>query len=606
VADRLAKYRNFVRRREADLSEMLAKGVASAGQIAIFRLLVLGLQEMLKRSPAEVAGYDLLAKGGMPPELLWERAVYEIVERRLYPELRDPNGFRRLHLAYLDLALELQDNVRKSAEYMSQMSREILIVRHNPVTKQVIDDIGHELLRYRDRHQHDDNFLTTPPKVALAKLLLVERKDLNLALRAALDLGGDVTSIKLPERDRPWYVDAVEFAVAVIPVVGSAVSAWEAYSGKNLFGYKLSDVERGILAGSVLLPMAGRLVREGRALYTANRMAAMYGGDAFKWSYSLAMGERLSADAVGLARWKSAQQVVREGAQVTKQVAETITTTLKSIGIDAAEKALPFAIESKLVKAFAAVVKKFPILKGLDELAIERVAAKKLPEHAKGQLMEELMESRITAWLQDPLGRRALGLEQIKDPLEFIPGHLIRDGDGLLLTDGMIVSRSDDTLVVVAVFEAKAGKASSRGLARKYKGRKAMSDADLAELEAEAREALRELKERARLSGGKVTKTLEQLKKEIKLTEVGGQIRADVERLSEMPVFINSVEVKLKVGPRSTRWFGVLPKDVKGDFLRQAIKDAGIPNVEILGLDITQKQLKDAVDLLGKALAPAK
>jgi hypothetical protein len=170
----------------------------------------------------------------------------------------------------------------------------------------------------------------------------------------------------------------------------------------------------------------------------------------------------------------------------------------------------------------------------------------------------------------------------------------------------MIVSRSDDTLVVVAVFEAKAGKASSRGLARKYKGRKAMSDADLAELEAEAREALRELKERARLSGGKVTKTLEQLKKEIKLTEVGGQIRADVERLSEMPVFINSVEVKLKVGPRSTRWFGVLPKDVKGDFLRQAIKDAGIPNVEILGLDITQKQLKDAVDLLGKALAPAK
>lgn len=605
MSDRLVKYRKAARWQEESLRKELAKGVASAGEIALLRLLVAMMKELLRSSPASVEAFDAQGTLGMPAELAWQRHLLDLAEKKLHPEVADPQGFKRKVEEYEALVTELRRNVRKSAEYLSLVSREVLIVRHNPVTKQVIDDIGHELLRYRERHSHDEKFLTTSAKAGLANLLLVERKDLNVALRAALDLGGDVTSIKLPDEDRPWWVNAVEFAIGVIPIVGNVVAAWEAYSGRDLFGYKLSDVERGILAGSVLLPAAGRLVREGKALYTASRMTRLYGGDAFKWSYSLAMGERLSADAVGLARIKSAEKTVLQGKQVSKEVAEKLTATLKSLGVDAAEKAVPVAVESKVVKAFAEVVKKFPIFKELDELAVERIAAKTVPDHAKGQLMEELMESRITGWLQDPFGRRALGLEHIKEPLEFIPGHLIRDGDGLLLTDGIIVKRSGDVMEVVAVFEAKAGRASSRGLARKYKGRSAMSKADLAELDAEAREVLRELQERARLTGGTVKKTLEQIKKEIKLTELGGQIRADVERLSELPVFINSVEVKVKVGPRSTRWFGVVPRDVSGDFLKQAIKDAGIPNVEILGLNVTQKELKEAVDLLVKLLPPA-
>lgn len=94
--------------------------------------------------------------------------------------------------------------------------------------------------------------------------------------------------------------------------------------------------------------------------------------------------------------------------------------------------------------------------------------------------------------------------------------------------------------------------------------------------------------------------------KRIRQTQQGGQIRSDVERLSELKIWINGRElpVDLAVGPRSTKWFGVLPSDVKSDSIKKTIIDAFssaeaqklgiIINVEMMGMDIKASELVDA------------
>ncbi len=595
----LTPFKKILRWEKDFLRRSLAGGTYSSYSVAFSRLAVEIMEAQLKHMPQHVEGFKLLEKVGEPAELAWKNEVYALVERKLNPDVRDPTGYRNKLAEYDALANELSRNVRKSAVYISQVSSEKLIVRHNAQTILVIDKICHELLRARDFHKPDDDFLERSARDALFRLLFEERKDLSVALRIALDMRADVTVINLPQEDRPTWVEATEFFIGLIPIVGSAVAAYEAYSGKDLFGYRLSDVERGILGASVLLPTAGRLVKNGRALYTANRMAKLYGDDAFRWSYSLAMGERLSVNAAGISRLQAADEVVASGKQLTKEATGEITGTLKALGIDAAQVATPAAIDSTLVTAFAKVASKFPKLADLDPLAIGRIAAKGTNiDHVKGQLLEELLENKIVGWLREGTGKKALALEHIKEPLHFIPGHLIRDADGLLLTDGIIVRQVGDVLDIVAVFEAKSGKASARGLSSKSTARAELSAKDKIELKAEAEETLKELQERARLQGTIVTETLETVMKKIKLAESGGQIRSDVERLAEIGVFINARRVKVRSGPTSTRWFGVVPKDVKGDPIKAAIAEAGIKNVEIIGLDVSEAELKSAAKLI--------
>jgi hypothetical protein len=609
----LAPFKKVLRWEKDNLHKALASGTDTSYDIAASRLAIEIMEALLKHVPGYVESFKLLEKVGQPAELLWLNDVKERVHLKLNPASRDPTGYGNKWDEYMALEAELRRKV--DSVFRIRVPGQVLIVRYNRQTKTVINAICEALLRAFKFHEPDDDFLEISARHALLRLLREERKDLDIAYRIALELRPDITAINLPTEDRPTWVEAIEFTIGLIPIVGNAVAAYEAYSGKDLFGYQLSDVERGILGASVLLPTAGRLVKNGRALYTANRMAKLYGDDAFKWSYSLAMGERMWADAVGIARLKAADEAVASGKQVTKKAASELTNTLKVLA-DAAQAATPAAIDPKLVATFAKVAAKVSKLADLDSLAIGRIGAKganinrvkgqaakeAIINQVKGQILEELLENQIVKWLREGTGKKALGLEHIREPLHFIPGHLIRDADGLLLTDGIIVRQVDDVLDIVAVFEAKSGKRASRGLSHKSGRRTKLSDEDKAELQAEAEETLKELQERARLDGTTVTETLEGIMQNIKLSEAGGQIRSDVERLAEIGVFINARAVKVRSGPTSTKWFGVIPKDVKGDTIKAAIIDAGIKNVEIMGLNVTQAELQSAAKLITDSL----
>ncbi|WP_041357771.1 hypothetical protein [Nitrobacter hamburgensis] len=118
----------------------------------------------------------------------------------------------------------------------------------------------------------------------------------------------------------------------------------------------------------------------------------------------------------------------------------------------------------------------------------------------------------------------------------------------------MTVRFVKDRLHAVAVFEAKSGVASARGLGAKFI---ALTEKDKVALLTEAKESIKDLEDRARINGlPPPTATVEEQMKRIKQTQQGGQIRSDVERLSELKIWTNGRElpVDLAVGPRSTKW----------------------------------------------------
>lgn len=607
----LGPFRRELRRREETFARDLARGQVPIS-LAHDRLTLEIMRDDLITGEPRFKPYQKPSPHVPgPPAFRWWVDCSTIAGQRLIPYERDPAGYERKVKEYDDFADQIRANVRKGYKVLHESSkvRQVWTVRHNLPTQQVIDRIALALPDYRRFHEPDADFLRVPVREGLMRMLDEDRIDLAVMLRLSLSLPLDIAVRDLPLADNPSWMDGIELMIGLIPVIGNMVAAYEAYSGKDLFGRELSDFERGVLGASVLLPAAARLVKGGKAMYTTNRMVSLYGADARQVSTSLALSERLSADAAGLGRLKAADDAVAAGTKVTRSAAEKLVDFLKTMGIDNSGRLLtPAVVDAKLVKAFETVVAKHPKLKVLDALAIERIAAKGANiDHVKGQLLEELLEDHVVKVLRDPHGKIALGLSHVKGTFVYVPGHLIRDVDGLLLTDGMIIRQVGDQIQVVAVFEAKSGKASARGLSAKSKSVAELSSRERAQYLADAESSLKDLHERARIKGQPPpTTTLDEIMKRMKNTEAGGQVRSDVERLDQVGIHINSREVTndLYVGPRTTKWFGVVPKDVKGAPIKKALGEAGLKNVEIMGFDITQAELKAAAEAIIKALSP--
>jgi hypothetical protein len=129
-----------------------------------------------------------------------------------------------------------------------------------------------------------------------------------------------------------------------------------------------------------------------------------------------------------------------------------------------------------------------------------------------------------------------------------------------------------------------------------------LSKAAEQELRAYAKDVLGELKEQARLEGRTITDTVESIMKEVKLSELGGQVRRDIERLADSSIMIGALKVPVKVSPKTTKFFGVLPNDVKAATITQQLVDAGVSNFEVIGVNLSQGELKSASKQLADSL----
>ncbi len=597
---KIAPFRQALARARRRLVDALASGKSSALEISFLRIAVEIMETEIK-SPDKLIHLNAIAPLGETGASLWDSGAIKQAELRLMPELSDPRRYRELREEYDKFKKMLRNNVRNKAR-VEVGDYKITRIKFNQTTVKVVDMMASALGDAFDYHKHDADFLQTPAVTAYQRLLTVERPDLFEAFRAACELPADIQEINLPRPKRPPYEEAVEFVVSFIPIVGSLVAAYEVASGENLFGRELTDVERGILAAGVLLPWAARAVKTGKALYTAERMAALYGEDAFRHSYALAMGERLSSDVVGWARLRDAQKAIARGGKITRAAASELSDTLKAILADA-RNAKPKGLDAAFEAAYKALVAKTPVFAGLDALAIERIAAKGInASHVKGQLLEEVLENKVMGWLREGTSKKALGLEHITGEIQFVPGHLIRDLRGRQITDGILVTQVGDKLQIVAVFECKAGKSASRELSRAAMSRGELSKDAEKELRSYAGDILEELQEQARLEGRTVTDTVESIMKEVQLSELGGQVRRDIERLADSTIMIGSTKMPVKVSPKTTKFFGIIPNDVKADTITKQLTDNGITNFEVLGMNTSAGELKRASNQLADAL----
>lgn len=587
------------------LLDHMADQTSSAVLVAILRDAWITMKAQLDKNSFYPTELEAKKKG--TAAIAWGKYWYEYFDKKYQPYYYDTDAYSKKHEDYLDFILKQMDRLKNYKRYLIDRTNNVFYVqKFNDLAQEVGNLVLQELMPWSTAHRADPGYLKMSPEDGLTEML-IERQDLVVALREAQNLGMDTTKYNIPvyKKDRPWYVDVVEIGVSFIPIVGSVVAAYEASTGRDLFGYSLDPLERGIIGATVLLPFAGRFAKQGKALYTASRMEKMYGRDAKVWSKMLASGESLNKNSQALRTLREAKQMIASqtewSSQLVKDVNKVVGAEVKGMG----QASLTVTVRKEVTEAMTKLSTKYKVLDDLDELALERIVAKgPNTDHLKGQLLEEMLEAKVVRWLQDPFAAKALGLPgtiRSHQELQFIPGHLVRDSLGRQISDGMIVRKtSNNAYEILAIFEAKAGKSASRELSL---ASSTLSAADKKELRAYAKDVYRELEEQARLEGKQVTQTIEEIEEDIILSEKGGQVRRDIERLTAnedgalTKIHIGASEVEVIVSPKGTKVFGVLPKDIKPSTMEKELKDLGY-DFEIMWIDIDSKELKDIAKIL--------
>lgn len=596
----IGPYKAVMEAEKAKLKLQLASGKASVSDLAVQRVMVDIMVDQLTHYSGSVLAFDRMGpdpKGWKGPDR-WKSVVWQKAHEQIHPQYAPQAQYDRKIEEYLDYSLKMLQFGQVSQQLIRNKytGDQYLIMGAHPLVRRIMALLATELMEWARAQPNTSTFIKDPAELGFA-VMLSERRDLAALLRMSAKLPLDVETGSGPV-DRPFAVEAVELALGLIPVVGSAIACYEAWSGKDIFGYRLTELERGILAATVLLPIAGRLARGGRALYTEARLVGMYGRDAVAWSRAVTAGERGSAQRAALLSLETAERDLRLTGAVAGKVATEVASALP--GLIKGGVAAP-SVDKAVTDLLANLHAKYPILRSIDAPALQRVLEKgPNVDHLKGQLLEELVEFRLVPWLSKREGSFALGVPvPVGKKLEFIPGHLVRDINARQISDGLLVYRDKAEMVIVAVFEAKAGKSAARELSRARGGMSKLTEAEKAELRAAAKDVWREELAQAQAAKVPYKKKVEDIEKEqFILSELGGQVRRDIERLADgATIRIGAERAVVRISPTRTKFFGVVPKDVKLDTIEAQLKAEKFA-YEMIGVDVRASDLKSAAEMM--------
>jgi hypothetical protein len=227
--------------------------------------------------------------GKYKPEDIWKKAIRNaltVEAKRFREEFLRKEKERREHPAIdweaagkkLDQALEfIKRKIYYTPEpqYIEAKSEGVsYLVGASDAEKLVRQRIGDDFLHDIVSRMGDPNFLQTSVEDDFAYYL-----SKNWELKQALELTQAhpyVEKAALEREEIPGWQTAIEVVVGFIPVVGQVVGAYEAISGKDLFGNPLSNAERAILGASILLPASAKIYKGGKALYTVDEFTKLY------------------------------------------------------------------------------------------------------------------------------------------------------------------------------------------------------------------------------------------------------------------------------------------------------------------------------------------
>jgi hypothetical protein len=621
MANDLRPYRAELQAASVRLNAALADGKVPLDTVAFARGVRDLMDEQLLRWPdAVLREFDGKAdrQTGYRSAQYWRVVIERNIERQVWPlrdeELRTAhNRKRREYEAVAQHLLALPYGGPTRVE--DSVDGVVYLVRPNrALMQQLMPIVAHELMRWFRQHEITKEFLARPADRGFFEFLQT-RTDVRAMLRIVDEQPLDVTAYEDPSiitrKTQTTSQMLVELAISLIPVVGDIVAAWEVYNGHDLFGTPLDSLDRGILGACVMLPMLGMVLKDGRVAYREARLVLLHGGEAREWTRAMEAVSRL--DAVEIRLLAEAEEALRLAKTLEPALQRRIAGVLP--GMVQPVKVLQPGAHPVVIEAMAMLRKADPVFATVDDAAMLRVLEKGPdPNHIKGQLLEELVETRLLPWLATPYARRALGLSHVSRPegkLMFIPGHMISDESGRQVTDGIIAVWEQGELHILIIFEAKSGKRAARELWISKGGISSLTNAQRAELRAEAERAFQRLKRRAELQGAlfnrKVEDIEEEILDEINFAEEGGQIRRDVERLAEdfrnrpAKIFVGDLPepIPVRISPTGTKFVGLVPSDVDQISIREAVQKLGY-SFEIIGVQLSSRKLKD----LGNALSP--
>ncbi|MGZ3742933.1 MAG: pre-toxin TG domain-containing protein [Pseudobdellovibrionaceae bacterium] len=595
----LDSYKRAIEDAKRALAVNLQRGKASSLEIAASRLIVLMMEEELKTIPSSVLSYDYAKpESGLTGPDLWRLKCQERAYKELTPNVSD-QAYQEKFEEYLNFSLRLINIDFAKRWTKDEKNGYGYLYSPNPQILDIMKCIASELMSWVQKQLYDEKFHKMSASEGYMTMLS-ERPDLVALLRASQKLPADSEYMTF-EIDRPTAVIVIETIVGFVPILGNAVAAYEIYSGHDLFGYKLSDTERVVMGVFLLLPAAGKFLKAGRTLYTEARLVRLYGGEAAAWSKVFNSSAKVTADPKIARMLQLARLEIKQQTHLAAGESKLAKELIEAIAKDEATPLIKQASQPA-EDLFTKLSSKYASLKELDSLAIQRILDKGTNiDHIKGQVLEEMIESRVVPWLRQRTGALALGVEAPGKTLEFIPGHLIRDVKGRQITDGIIGYRTEEGIFsVLAIFEAKAGKAASRELSITKGTFSSLTQVEKIELEKYAKDIISEEQLIAKMQGRDIPKrTLEEVQKEILLTEKGGQVQRDIERLHESEIFVGGMELAVEVSPKKTKFFGVLPQDVNSSLVEKELKDLGY-NFERVGVDLSSRDLKAIAEEIAK------
>jgi len=401
----LRPYQRVLSEAEADLKAKLANGRASASEVAVARRAWEIMASQLRSSPDSVLMYDRLPpdrRTGLSGPQRWRLDMLQRANDELFPHLASDaasDAYVRKRAEYLELGLRIVQS--PDMRYRSVVDRQrgrSYLYRENPLVPRIMQVIAHELMRWFEEYPVDREFyrrrwfLTWSAEAGLG-LFLEERPDMVALLRIAQTLPLDVEISEVPV-ERPLVVEAVELAIGLIPVVGSVVAAYEAYAGVDLFGYRLTDLERGILAATVLLPLAGRVVKGGRAIYSEARLVAMYGRDAAAWSRTIRAGGQATASGPALRAIEEAEVLIRAQRSIDRTLAQRAASALPNVVRGTAP--VSSTVDQAVMDLFRQLSSRNRILASLDEFAQEARVHPRPPDPGRERQADHRRNPRVS------------------------------------------------------------------------------------------------------------------------------------------------------------------------------------------------------------------
>lgn len=575
------------------------QGNGSAALVGTARLGSQLMREHVTRRPDQVAVFP-----GGPDG--WRRYWLGQAERDLIPWEAD-EATRKAYAAKREEYAQFCDRLEKDPIWrthvvVDRFEGKSYLIEDNRAVRTIMAGVARSYFTWFLEHPPDRLFLQLSARASFRDFL-DERPDVLSALRFAQRLPADYNPPQDVEIKRPELVEMVELAIAILPIVGNAVTGYEVVSAHDLFGYRLTDLERAIMAATILLPVAGRLVKAGRLVYSEVRLTRMFGEEVQGWRLAIAADARASANPAVLHAVNQAAEELRLGkriaAALAKELAESLPRLVRGVIRAVVEH------EARVVALLAKLSKQFPALAKLDAPSLLRVLRKgPNVSNMKGQLLEELLETRVLSWLRDPAGLAALGVKAPRGKrLDFVPGHLLLGRDGKGITDGMLVYWEKDVMVPVAVFEAKAGKQSAVGRLHLGSGDDELSADAVLEFVAAVKDELRDRALLAEAEGRPFTATFEEVASEFGKNEKLGQIQRDIERLSANDIPGRAGLTRILVGGRlvpvrfdqaKVKFFGVVLRGSRTAPTEAAMKALKL-DFEVIGVELTDAEFNRAV-----------